>query len=369
MSTPDYLIVGAGSAGCVLAARLSEDPAVSVLLLEAGASEVGCLKMRIPVAWRDTFLDPGLSWGFKSEPQPHADGRVVPVPRGKVLGGTGSVNGMMYSRGAAPDYDDWARAGLPGWSYAGVLPYFRRAESNWRGANKYHGATGPLSVARHRPDEYFYPALIEAARELGFAELDDFHGAQMEGFSTPDFTIHRGERASTVSRYLRPATSRPNLQVLTGAHVTRLIVDDRRVRGVECLVNGEPRRFECQREVLLAAGTIGSPQLLLLSGIGPPADLAASGIPLLHALPGVGRNLQDHQSLAVMFSANKPVTFEAQLRADRFAFSGPASQHSTGSRRMSAKVRNRQPAINVFRRRLTVLQCFGVLPRARSDSM
>jgi choline dehydrogenase len=246
---------------------------------------------------------------------------VVPVPRGKVLGGTASVNGMMYSRGAAPDYDDWARAGLPGWSYAEVLPYFKRAESNWRGANAWHGADGPLSVARHRPDEHFYPALIAAARELGFAELDDFHGAQMEGFSTPDFTIHHGERASTVARYLRPAMSRRNLRVLTGAHATRLILEGRRVCGVECLVNGESQRFECLREVLLAAGTISSPQLLMLSGVGPPAELAACGVPLVHALPGVGRNLQDHQSLAVMFSSRKPLTFEAQLRADRFALS------------------------------------------------
>lgn len=321
MSAPDYLIVGGGSAGCVLAARLSEDPAVSVLLLEAGASEAGHLKMRMPVAWRDTFLDPALSWGYRSEPEPDADNRVVPVPRGKVLGGTGSVNGMMYSRGAACDYDDWERAGLPGWGYAGVLPYFRRAESNWRGANAFHGATGPLSVARHEPDGYFYPALIGAARELGFPELDDFHGAQMEGFSTPDFTVHRGERASTVARYLRPAMGRSNLRVQTGVLVTRLVIEGGRARGVECLVDGAPRRFECGREVLLAAGTIGSPQLLLLSGIGPPADLAAHAIPVVRPLPGVGRNLQDHQSLAVMFSAREPRTFESQLRADRLALS------------------------------------------------
>jgi choline dehydrogenase len=317
----DFIIIGGGSAGCVLAARLSEDPAVSVLLLEAGESEAGRLAMRMPLAWRDTFLDPAVSWGYQSEPEPMADARVVPVPRGKVLGGTASVNGMMYSRGAAPDYDDWARAGLAGWSYAQVLPYFKRAESNWRGANPWHGAEGPLTVARHRPDRYYYPALIAAARELGFAELDDFHGAQMEGFSTPDFTVHRGERGSTVARYLRPAMSRNNLQVITVAHASRLIIEGRRARGVECLVGGQPRRFECQREVLLAAGSIGSPQLLLLSGVGPSAQLAACGVPLVHALPGVGSNLQDHQSLGVMFSSRLPCTFETQLRADRFALS------------------------------------------------
>lgn len=321
MSAPDFIVVGGGSAGCVLAARLSEDPAVSVLLLEAGASEAGRLKMRMPLAWRDTFLDPAVSWGFRSEPEPHADGRVVPVPRGKVLGGTGSVNGMMYSRGVPADYDDWARAGLPGWSYAAVLPYFKRAESNWRGANDFHGAAGPLTVARHEPDRYFYPALIAAARELGFAELDDFHGAQIEGFSTPDFTVHRGERASTVARYLRPALPRPNLTVITGAFATRLIVAAGRVRGVECLVNDQAQRFECAQELLLAAGAISSPQLLLLSGVGAPQQLEAHGVPVVHALPGVGRNLQDHQSVGVICSAREPLTFESQLRVDRLGVS------------------------------------------------
>jgi len=321
MSTPDYVVVGGGSAGCVLAARLSEDPAVSVLLLEAGASEAGWLKMRMPLAWRDTFMEPALSWGFKSEPQAHADGRVIPVPRGKVLGGTGSVNGMMYSRGVPADYDDWARGGLPGWSYANVLPYFKRAESNWRGANDWHGATGPLTVARHQPDRYFYPALIAAARELGFAELEDFHGAQIEGFSTPDFTVHRGERASTVARYLRPVMQRANLKVITGAQAARLLVSGGRVRGVDCVIDGAAQCFKCAREVLLAAGAISTPQLLLLSGIGAPRQLEAHGVPVVHPLPGVGCNLQDHQSLGVMFRARDPVSFDAQLRADRLAWS------------------------------------------------
>jgi choline dehydrogenase len=317
----DYVIVGGGSAGCVLAARLSEDPQRRVVLLEAGDTDVGRWAMRMPLAWRDTFMDPSVGWGYITEPEPHADNRVIPAPRGKVLGGSASVNGMMYSRGCAADYDGWARNGLTGWDHAGVLPYFRRSESNWRGASAYHGADGPLTVSRHLPDTVIHPRMMAAARALGFKQLDDFHGPEHEGFAVPDFNVHRGERASTSVRFLRPAMRRPNLTVITRALVHRVLFDGTRARGVEYSVGGTVQRLDCEREVVLAAGAFGSPQILLLSGIGPAAGIEPHGIRIVHDLPGVGANLQEHQSLALMYRARGPITFDSRLRADRLALS------------------------------------------------
>jgi len=313
----DYVIVGAGSAGCVLASRLSEDPAASVLLIEAGGSERRHWRMRMPLAWRDTFMDPRLGWGYTSEPEPHADNRCIPVPRGKVLGGSSAVNGMMYSRGHPADYDSWRVSGLPGWSYAEVLPYFRRAESNWRGASVYHGASGPLTVARHVPDRRVYPRLIATAERLGYRHLDDFHGAEVEGFSAPDFNVHHGRRASTVARYLRPAMHRPNLTVVTDALAHRILFDRDRAIGVEYSALGALARAQAEREVILAAGAFNSPQLLMLSGIGAAEELRAAGVEPFHDLRGVGRNLQDHQSVGAVFAASGPITFESELRLDR----------------------------------------------------
>jgi choline dehydrogenase len=319
MNRADYIVVGGGSAGCVLAARLTEDPRTRVVLLEAGESDVGRWAMRMPLAWRDTFMDPTLSWGYVTEPEPFADNRVIPAPRGKVLGGSASVNGMMYSRGAAADYDEWAAAGLPGWGYRDVLPYFRKSEGNWRGSSPYHGGDGPLTVARHVPDDVIYPRMMGAARALGFKQLDDFHGPDTEGFSVPDFTVHRGERASTSVRFLRPASHRPNLTVITKAMVHRLLLDGGRVRGVEYAVGGDTRTIDCDREVILAAGAFGSPHILLLSGIGPAGGIEPHGIRVVHDLPGVGANLQEHQSIGMMYQARGPITFDARLRADRLA--------------------------------------------------
>lgn len=319
MNKFDYIVVGAGSAGCVLAARLSEDPDNAVLLLEAGGVEHRHLKMKMPLAWRDTFQDPALGWGYKSEAEPAADNRSIPVPRGKVLGGSSSVNGMMYQRGHAGDYDKWRRLGLPGWSYAEVLPYFNRSESNWRGASVYHGGSGPLTTSRHAPDDFIYPRLIETAEKLGYRHLDDFHGAESEGFSTPDFNTHRGHRASTATRYLRPAMSRRNLTVETNAHTTRVLLDRNRAVGVEYQQNGQLVQVYAGREVILAGGAFNSPQVLLLSGVGPAAELETVRVRVVHELPGVGRNLQDHQSVGVMYAANGPITFENELRWDRMA--------------------------------------------------
>ncbi len=204
MATFDYIIVGAGSAGCVLAARLTEDPANRVLLLEAGGEDKGAL-LDMPLRWFEAMRTASLGWGFMSEPEPYADKRRIPAPRGKVLGGCSSINGLMFSRGNRADYDEWAGLGLPGWSFTDVLPYFRKSEGSWRGGSEFHGASGPMTVSRHEPDKYVYPRLIATARTLGLSHLDDFHGASQEGFSAPDFNVHQGRRASTSQRYLKPA--------------------------------------------------------------------------------------------------------------------------------------------------------------------
>jgi choline dehydrogenase len=305
----------------VLANRLSGDPGHSVLLLEAGGSEQPYRRMRMPLAWRDTFMNPRVGWGYMSEPEPYADGRRIPVPRGKVLGGSSSVNGMMYSRGHPADYDEWRDLGADGWSFAEVLPYFRRSETNWRGESTYHGAEGPLTVSRHVTDDVLYPRLVATAAKLGYRHLDDFHGADVEGFSAPDFNVHRGRRASTVARYLRPAMGRQNLVVETDALARRVLFDGDRAIGIEYERNGRIERAEAEREVILAGGAFNSPQLLLLSGVGPAAELEAAGVRPLHDLPGVGKNLQDHQSVGVAFAASGPITFESQLRVDRLLVS------------------------------------------------
>ena len=278
--------------------------------------------MRMPLAWRDTFMNPALGWGYFSDPEPYADERRVPVPRGKVLGGSSSVNGMMYSRGHAADYDRWRELGSLGWSYAEVLPYFKRSEANWRGESLYHGASGPLTVSRHFTDSVIYPRLIATATALGYRHLDDFHGADAEGFSAPEFNVHGGRRASTAARYLRPAVGRANLVVRTGALAHRVLFDDGgRAVGVEYEHDGGLARTYAEREVILSGGTFNSPQLLLLSGVGPADEIRRAGIEVRHDLPGVGKNLQDHQSIGVVYAASAPITSESQLRLDRLLLS------------------------------------------------
>ncbi|WP_126173566.1 GMC family oxidoreductase [Altericroceibacterium xinjiangense] len=320
MSDCDYIIVGAGSAGCVLANRLSEDPTVQVVLLEAGGSDRHPL-IEMPLAWMTASSSPRFGWGTESEAEPHLDGRVQPLPRGKLLGGCSSINGTMYIRGMAADYDSWAASGLPGWGYADVLPYFKRAERNWRGAGPEHGGEGPLAVTPMKTHPELYPAFIEAAQELGYQETDDFNVAEPEGFGIPDCTIRNGRRDSTARAYLEPAKNRPNLRVVTSAQATRVLIEDGRASGVEYRQEGPLRQLRARREVILSAGAFHSPQLLMLSGIGPASHLKEIGIDPLVDLPGVGANLQDHPIALTFWQASKNHTFERDLRLDRLAFS------------------------------------------------
>src|SRR3954468_22074815 len=289
----DYVIVGGGSAGCVLAARLSEDPRVQVVLLEAGPPDSSVL-IHCPAGLALLAKSGQANWGFATEPQAGLNGRRGYQPRGKVLGGSSSVNAMIYARGHASDYDAWAAEGNAGWSFAEVLPYFRKAEHNERGADAFHGADGPLNVMDLRSPHRFGPIFVEAARQAGYPENPDFNGPQQEGVGLYQVTHKDGERFSAAKAYLAPNRQRPNLHVITGAHATRVLLEGRKAVGVAYRQGGVQRELRARREVLVSAGALLSPQLLMLSGIGPAAHLQELGIPVVHDLPGVGRNLHDH---------------------------------------------------------------------------
>jgi len=313
----DFVIVGAGSAGCVLANRLSADPAIRVLLLEAGG-EHRDLRVRVPLAWHPTSESPRFGWSYYSEPEEWTAGRSLHQPRGRLLGGSSSVNGMMYSRGNRGDYDAWAALGLSGWSYNEVLPYFRCAETNWRGASEHHGASGPMHVARNPRAPGIYSRFIATAQRLGYRELDDFHGPEQEGFGMPDFSVRRGERESSATAYLGPIRRRSNLHVETNAHVARVLLEGSRATGVEYRCSGQTLRVSAG-EVILSGGAFNSPQLLLLSGIGPQRELGAVGVTALHDLPAVGRNLQDHPLVPFVFASSRSLGFENAMRLDQLA--------------------------------------------------
>lgn len=317
--TFDYIVVGGGSAGCVLASRLSEDADRTVLLLEAGGDDSHYL-LRMPLAFLRAMMQPRFSWGYFSEPERELNGRRVPLPRGRVLGGSGSINGLFHMRGHSLDFDGWRARGCEGWGYADVLPYFKRMETSWRGANTWHGDRGPLHVCAIQPVRALHDRLMQTARAAGFNTTEDLHGEVEEGFSCGEVTIDpRGRRASTARAYLHPAMHRRNLRVTLNALATRVLIENGRATGVEYREDGRLRQVRARREVILAGGTYNSPQLLMLSGIGPADELRKVGIVPVADLPGVGRNLSEHPHIPVEFDTNAPITFLNQLRFDRAA--------------------------------------------------
>jgi choline dehydrogenase len=301
----DYIIIGAGSAGCVLANRLTADGSTRVALLEAGPKD-NSLLVRMPAGVGALISQKGdYNWGFWTEPEPHLDNRKLWWPRGRGLGGSSSINGMIYIRGHARDYDLWRQTGLTGWGYADVLPYFKRAEGFEGGADAYHGADGPLHVSKAASKNPIYAAVIEAGAQAGYRRTSDFNGFQQEGFGPYQLTIKDGKRWSASAAYLQPIVGkRPNLTVEIGARTTRILIERGHAVGVELVQGGVTRQIYAEAEVLLCAGTVQSPQILQLSGVGDPDSLAAAGVATVQELKGVGENLQDH--LDVILSWETP---------------------------------------------------------------
>ncbi len=309
----DYVIVGGGSAGCVLANRLSADPSLRVLLLEAGPADRGW-QIHMPAALTYNLMNDRLNWYYTTEPQPHLDQRKLYWPRGRVLGGSSSLNAMVYIRGHALDYDRWVEEGAAGWSYAEVLPYFKRAETFSGGGDAYRGDSGPLHVTRGTTANPLFDAWIAAGDEAGYPPTDDMNGYRQEGMGRMDMTIHHGRRWSTAQAYLRPVRRRRNLFVFTGCLATRVLLERGRAVGVEYVEGGVVKQALAAREVILAGGAINSPQLLMLSGIGPADELAAAGVRAVHDLPGVGQNLQDHLECYFQVECLEPITLLNALR-------------------------------------------------------
>lgn len=308
----DYVIVGAGSAGCVLANRLSAGGRLRVLLLEAGPRDTSPW-IHVPIGYARTNDHPVLNWRFETEPQAHMGGRKVYWPRGRVLGGSSSVNGMIAIRGRAQDYDQWAAMGASGWSAQETLPYFIRSENHPAGPSAWHGSNGPLSVSNIAGRHELVDAFVQAAADLGIARNDDLNGESAEGAGALQLTVRNGRRCSTAVAYLRPARVRPNLQVVTGAHVCAVSFDGLRATGVTYRCGGEEHSVHARREVVLCAGALQSPQLLQLSGIGPAGLLRQHGIVLRHDAPGVGENLQDHLCLRFLYRCTRAVTGNDRL--------------------------------------------------------
>ncbi len=306
MNEYDYIIVGAGSAGCVLANRLSASGQDRVLLLEAGGSDRSPL-IQVPLGYGLTFSDPKYNWMYTTAPDPALDGRTSFWPRGKVLGGSSSLNAMVYMRGQHADYDEWRDAGNPGWGWSEVLPYFKKSEDHVFGANAHHGAGGELAVSDFADQVHpLCERFLKAGDALGYGRTSDFNGERKEGFGLWQMTIRKGVRASTSNAFLRPAMHRSNLTVLTHALVQRVLLQEREAVGVECVVKGVRQQFRCRKEVILSGGAINSPQLLQLSGVGDAQHLRAKGVPVVHHLPAVGQGLQDHLCVSYFFKSKVP---------------------------------------------------------------
>jgi len=306
----DFVIIGSGSAGGAMAARLSEDGKHSVIVLEFGGSDFGPL-IQMPAALSYPMNMPRYDWGFRSEPEPHLGGRTLGVPRGKVIGGSSSINGMVYVRGHAHDYDHWAESGAAGWGYADVVPYFKRME-NWHpgphgGDPDRRGNAGPLHVTRGKRDNPLFKTFVDAGKQAGFELTDDYNGERQEGFGPMEQTVWQGRRWSVANAYLKPALKRANLQLVT-CYARRVVIQNGRATGVEIERGGRVEIVKARREVIVAASSINSPKILLLSGIGPAAQLAEHGIPVVADRPGVGANLQDHMELYIQQASIQPIT-------------------------------------------------------------